>query len=290
MSRLYRFSTASKMIETLTERLAWAHSDKVDMITSGDVQLHNTLSTCSSFQWEADLKRYMLGITRWQALSRQYVNPDALDQFIAKASILKNRRGIAMFRSNEVQMVHRKIPSRRWGSCILTLSYRSLPRPKITLHSRASYLGGLSVLDLTVAHLIAKKVGEQVGVEVEEMAFDWFAESLLYHGIRCIGWAMVDPDMRQRVLTEAERHTHHGVWMNLKHWNKIIAIDEKGTLYRDMTFDSNKRVRRKLHTEVFGPEYGEQFATQEISKHKVAKPLPHLLTSQLTLDSVYRER
>src|SRR3546814_5220622 len=79
-------------------------------------------------------------------------------------SLGKRKRGTAVMRTNLVQKRgNTNRPSRQWGSCMLAISFRRIPVPQITLYSRTSYFGYIGYLDMTAAHVLAKKVSQRVG-------------------------------------------------------------------------------------------------------------------------------
>lgn len=299
MGHFHTFDTAQNLVDSLTEQLAFMdrRDPLADMVSSVDIQRHNVLATADSFDYEFDLKRYWLSRHRWIALTRQYIDSTDLEVFLDKTAMLKHKvRGISVFRTKTVPMRVNKITSRRWGSCILTISYRATPKPLITLHSRASYLGYLAMFDVNVAHVIARLVGERVGVVPEEMGFEWFTETMQYHDFRCIAYVMGSESMRERVLTLAGdeptssqsqfRTEHFGAAGNFKWWEKFEEMDDAGIPYDEMKFNQACRMRRRIHSEVMGNEYGEQFASSVRGCNTFA-PLPHILSTSLDFSSIY---
>src|ERR1700755_2021780 len=95
-----------------------------------EVGLHNVTMGAKSFAWSYDLKRLWMPRSRWTMMVRQYLDPDDLADWKAKIDDrLKGRgRGIAVLRTRTVQGrgTGRNV-RRRWGSCMLDLSFRSNP-------------------------------------------------------------------------------------------------------------------------------------------------------------------
>src|SRR5262245_11988822 len=147
----------TEMHAGLCDKLALAPAETLDMVTSVDVQIHNAIAQADRMEWDFDLKNLWLTKSRWSMMVRQYLDPVELVNWINKTAQLINwgGRGISMMRTKVVQPRGGKAmgnkESRRWGSCMLAISYKAMPAPQITLYSRTSYLGYLSGMDLSVA-------------------------------------------------------------------------------------------------------------------------------------------
>lgn len=301
MIHAYKFKTATDLHEKLTNRLTFASAAEVDMYSSVDVHFLNVIARAESFQWEFDLKDLWLTKSRWSMLARQYINPFALDAWldlIEDRMSRKGGRGMATMRTNQVQprMKQKKV-SRRWGSCMLAVSFRRVPEPQITLYSRTSYLGYLSPLDITVAHTCAQLVSERIGIPVEDMSFVWMAEDLQY-SFKSLAWLFNNPEWRERMeqcdtSDLKQRQAAPGLFLSTKWYETFKKEDENGILYGDMTWGACRRIRRRWHTEVLGVEYASQFVGgKAASQGKVYQPLPSVLSTDLDfscLDKIRRD-
>jgi hypothetical protein len=315
-AHILHYPTVTQAHDALGARLAFGRQrfTHYDWAVGTDVGLDNVTLVADSFKWEYDIKRAWILRQRWKTLARQYVPPSELDRWcdMLPATV---KRGVNVLRAdtdgvdldddgssdysqvmttNTVQgKGSGRGVRRRWGSCILSVSYRHRPIPQITLHSRTSYLGYLSLLDITVAENMAAEASAVVGVPVEDMRFVWNLEMAQFHGFRSLAWIMTDPKMRakfelqrstlDRSLKGGTESMPPGVRRLDDGLRRIERSDERGTLYGDESFSSFARVRRRLHTEVYGYEHGKQFegGTRNRGGKKRFAPLPSVSTSTL---------
>jgi hypothetical protein len=300
--------TVTQAHDLLGRRLAFGTNQftHYDWHSGTDVGLDNLTLVADSFQWEYDIKRVWVLRQRWKTLARQYVNPNELDRWCDMLPATQ-KRGVNVARmaphtfdldddgTPDVQAMTTNTVQgkgegrgvrRRWGSCILSISYKHKPVPQITMHSRTSYIGYLSILDITVAECMAREAADVVGVPVEEMRFVWQLEMAQFHGFRSLAWVMTSPKMR-RMFEELRGKTtlrsHPGVHKLDQGLRRIENSDAEGRLYGDESFSSFARVRRRLHTEVYGYEHGAQFegGTRNRGGKKRFRPLPSCSTSTL---------
>lgn len=269
MLHAFQFKTATDLHERITHKLAYSPADKLDFWSSVDVHFCNVIARAESFQWEFDLKDLWLTKSRWTTLARQYINPHALDAWLdiiedRMSKNSKSSRGMALMRTNQVKpRVMQKKVSRRWGSCMLAVSFRRVPEPQITLYSRTSYMGYLASLDITVAHTCAQLVSERIGVPVEDMSFVWMMEDAQF-SFKSMAYLFNNPDLYPdlqncNTLDKRNQAKAPGLYLSAKWWEVFRKEDENGVLYGDMTWGACRRVRKRWHTEVFGEHYGIPF-------------------------------
>lgn len=299
--------------------LAYAPSDELDTESLIDVSIHNVVAVAHSMEWEFDLKNLWLTKARWNMMVKQYLDPQAVVEWLESCmKVGRKGRGTATLRTRTVQsqgglangMTNRE--RRRWGSCMLSLSYKALPTPTITLHSRTSYMGYLSVLDMTVAQTLGRYVAKLLNLPVETFRFVWMIESIQYHSFKSLAYLLcnADDDIRttgRRVLlkplaslTEEERELAAAPAMKgSRIWlNKVRREDADGVTLGDMNYNTYRRIRRRWHTEIFGYEKAQTFegwsyhkpgtpkAGAEKEYFKAYLPLPHTLVSGLDLSAI----
>src|SRR5687768_17327707 len=194
MIHTFKFSNANDAHEGMCETLMFGDTPDVDYDwTHGtEVGLHNVAIGCESFDWSFDLKRLWIPPSRWTMMVRQYLDKNDLDDCLAKVAdrLVGRGRGIAVLRTRQVQgRGSGRNVRRRWGSCMLNLSYRSNPVPTVSLHSRTTYFGYLAALDMTVAHVFARECGAIAGIAPEDMQFVWTLDLAQFHGFRSLAWA-----------------------------------------------------------------------------------------------------
>lgn len=268
-----------------------------------EVGLHNVGMYADSFDYNFNLARLWIPKSRWSVMARQYIDPDRLEDALAKVEERmagkfkgKKGRGIAVLRTDEHELTDEEMFSdlddqdpeiaelktrmvqgkgtgrsvrRRWGSCMLNLSFRANPVPTISLHSRTTYFGYLAALDIAVAHAFAVRCGQVTGIHPGEMHFVWTLDLAQFHGFRSLAWALGDPqikakmdkyvDDRFRFSPRISEGNRPGFRKALDGYARILKSDRAGTLYGDESFSSFARIRRRFHTEVMGVPYTEQY-------------------------------
>jgi hypothetical protein len=303
----YTGKTLTSLHDEMCASLAYGPAKNMDMVTSVDVQKHNVMGVAESMEYDLDIRDFWLTKSRWTAMTRQYINPVALETWLNSCeNKLKGRkRGVSVMRTNEVQQ--RSGPAkngttrvwRTWGSCMLAIGYRALPRPQITLHSRTSYLGYIGALDLSVAYLCAKLVAERVGIAVEDIQFVWHLEAAQFHAFKSLAYLLDEPDRRAEFMDiqvgvdpahdKALRIEQPSLYISRKWMAAFEKEDAEGVLYGDMNFGQTRRIRKRWHTEVMGYDYGAPFEGgdhRSLSQNKRFKPLPNLEAKDLTFETL----
>jgi hypothetical protein len=280
--RSYQASTMNELHKVMISSLVHAKADELDVISNVDVQVHNVMGYAESMDWDFDLKTLWLTKSRWSMMVRQYLDPEELSAWIEQCTtkIGRKGRGIAVMRTRIVKprggaaTGHTNRETRRWGSCMLTLSYKALPKPQITLHSRTSYLGYIGALDLSVAWMAARYLAEEMGIDVKDISFLWYNEAIQWHNFKSMAWMLCNPDEGLRLkyrrllttppskLTEAETlmlADSPAIRMTRTWLKKVRVEDREGMTYGDMTYNTYRRIRRRWHTEVFGYDHAKKF-------------------------------
>jgi hypothetical protein len=313
--RTYEAETLTDLHTMMTTSLIFAKKEELDVISNVDVQIHDVMGYAKSMAWEFDLKSHWLTKSRWSMMVNQYIDPESLNKWIQLCTekIGTKDRGIALMRTNIVKprggaaTGHKNKETRRWGSCMISISYKALPRPTIHLHSRTSYLGYIGALDLSVAWMCAKYLGHELGLQPEDFSFVWTNEAIQWHNFKCMAYLLnnEDPQSRnlyRRLLTkplmklepdELELlHSSPALTMTRTWLTKVRKEDRDGITYGEMNYNTYRRIRRRWHTEVFGYEHAQKF--EGYSKYKVGEkagqdkeyfkaylPLPNTLIQDL---------
>jgi hypothetical protein len=215
----------------------------------------------------------------------QYLDPDELEMWINKITsrIGRSGRGVAVMRTKVVMPRGGKTnqETRRWGSCMLAISYKALPRPQITLFSRTSYLGYIGALDMTVAWVVARYLAEAMNMEPEDFSFVWMNQAMQWHNFKSLAYLLSNPNptLRKKYRRlmikpwddlEPEEQSliegAPGLQMTRKWMAKVIEEDKNKVTYGDMTYNTYRRIRRRWHTEVWGIDHARKF--EGWSKHK----------------------
>lgn len=280
--RTYEATTMTELHNVMIASLVHAKPEELDVISNVDVQIHNVMGYAYSMDWDFDLKGLWLTKSRWSMMVKQYLDPDELQAWIDQCTtkIGRKGRGIAVLRTRIVKprggaaTGHTNKETRRWGSCMLTISYKALPYPQITLHSRTSYLGYIGALDLSVAWMAAKYLAEEMKMDVKDISFLWYNEAIQWHNFKSMAWMLCNPDpklrkMYRRLLTSGPSKLDKdevrmleespAISMTRKWLLKVRVEDKNRATYGDMTYNTYRRIRRRWHTEVFGYGHAKQF-------------------------------
>ena len=274
--------TLTKLHDQLCTKLIEAPADKLDVISTVDVAIHNTISQADSMEWDFDLKSMWLTKSRWSMMVNQYLDPDELLVWLERCTgmIGKKGRGIATLRTKTVKprggaaTGHTNKETRRWGSCMLAMTYKAVPAPQITLYSRTSYLGYIGALDLSVAWMAARYLASAMGMQVEEFRFVWMNEALQWHNFKSLAFMLNHADEERRdayrrlilkptkKLATAELaiiEASPAITLSRNWMQKLRLEDKQGKTYGDMNYNTYRRIRRRYHTEVHGLEYAQRF-------------------------------
>jgi hypothetical protein len=304
----------------MCESLIHATEDELDVISNVDVQKHNVLAVADSMAWEFDLKSMWLTPSRWTMMVRQYLDPEELQAWIDQCTskIGTRGRGIAVLRTKIVKprggaaTGHTNKETRRWGSCMLALSYKAKPQPTIVLHSRTSYLGYIGALDLSVAWMAARYLAKAMGVPVESFKFVWMNEAIQWHNFKSLAYMLnhTDPKLQKKyrrlMIKPLKKLTSEevtliegspGITLTRAWLRKMMLEDKQGKTYGDMTYNTYRRIRRRWHTEVFGLERAQEFEGWSVYKvgpkageqkefFKAYQPLPHCRIEDLDFKGI----
>ena len=279
--RAYQARTLTQLHDRLCHKLVHATADELDVVSTVDVQMHHVMAAAESMEWDFDLKNLWLTPQRWTMMVRQYVPRQATIEWLEKCTkyIGLKGRGQALLKLNEVKprggAAFGNKESRRWGGCMISVSYRAIPRPTITFYSRTSYLGYLSGLDISVAWMLAKYLAGELGCKVEDFAFVWMNEAAQYHNFKSMAYLLNHPDPEKRrqyrrwIRFSEKKLKGEGDWdyvssrpaiMLSRSWmQRLIAMDQQGLTLGDMTYNTYRRIRRRYHTEVLGYERAQEF-------------------------------
>lgn len=278
--RGFKADSLTELHEGMCRTIVNSRTDQLDMVTSVDVQIHNIVAEARRLDWDFDMKDMWLTPSRWTMMCRQYLDGEDVLAWLERSARLigPGGRGISMLRTKAVNP--RGGPSqgnketRRWGSCMLAVSYKAMPAPQITLYSRTSYLGYLAALDLSVAWMLGRYLGEMMGMPVEDMRFVWYNEAIQYHHFKSLAYFLNHPNEdeqkayrrlmmkseRKLKVKELERIEASPALIYSRRWmQKLLKEDRDGVTLGDMNYNTYRRIRRRFHTEVMGIEYAKGF-------------------------------
>jgi hypothetical protein len=276
MIHSFNFSDPVAAHNAMCEQLVYGDQagTDFDFVHGTEVGLHNVAIHCDRLDFDYNLKKLWVPPTRWTMMVRQYLDPVALADCLDKVEERmgpprrgSDRRGISVVRTRLVQGrgVGRGV-RRRWGSCMLSLSFRALPVPVVTLHSRTTYFGYLALVDMAVARAFGVQAAERANIPLENVQFVWYLELAQFHGFRSLAWALGTPSIKKQLDADVDNRMafspreQPGYRKVLDGYARILKSDRDGKLYGDEAFSSFARARRRFHTEVYGTDYADQFA------------------------------
>jgi hypothetical protein len=280
--KTFKASTMTELHDKMCTFLVEAGDKDLDVISTVDVQRHNIIAQADSMEWDFDMKDMWLTKSRWTMMVNQYLDPDEVTAWVERctAKIGTKGRGIAVMRTKTVAARggaatgHTNKETRRWGSCMLAVSYKAMPRPQITLYSRTSYLGYIGALDLTVAWMLGKTLAKAMGIKVEDISFVWMNEAIQWHNFKSAAFLLNHPEKKRRkryrrlILKPMKKlkpneveelEASPALTLTRKWFAKVIQEDKDGRTYGDMTYNTFRRIVRRYHTEVHGFDYAKEF-------------------------------
>lgn len=279
----------TELHDKMCTALVTAREEELDVISTVDVQIHNVIAEAESMDWDFDMKSMWLTKSRWTMMVNQYLDPEEVTAWVDRCTskIGTRGRGIAVMRTKMVAARggaatgHTNKETRRWGSCMLAVSYKALPAPQITLYSRTSYLGYIGALDLTVAWMLGKTLAEAMGIKVEDIRFVWMNEAIQWHNFKSLAFLLNHPNKKRRkkyrrLMMKSTKKLEPdeikalkkspALHLSRKWLAKVIAEDKAGRTYGDMTYNTFRRIVRRYHTEVHGLDYAKQFEGWSVHK------------------------
>lgn len=266
----YHSPSMTELHEQLCEDMLYGHRQDYDWVSGTDVIKTNVFAEAETMEWECDLSRFWLASTRWTKMINQYLDPDAVREWLdlCEGRQSKKNANRMILRTNTVQPRRGgRVTTRALGSCMLSLSLATEPHPQILLHSRTGYMGYLSVLDWSVAYHVGRLAAERLGLDIASFRFVWFAESIQYHCFRTIAYPLGDKDTRSaftarclELSKEGKLEEFPALHRNWKQYTKWLRADKEGLTYDELsTYRSSQRPRKRFHSQVRGIEYASQF-------------------------------
>ena len=227
--------------------------DRLDFIASIDTVAYDNLLTADSMEFDIDLGRDLwLNKQRWTRLVRQYLDLSDTRTFVDRAADIglgEGKRGVVT--QMPCASVRREAKKHRWGNCMLGFTYRGLRKwageeggPTIAMHSRVSYIAYIGGLDLALAHVLAREIGERIEVPVEEFRFRWFIDALQFHGFKSLPMLFKEDYIED--LEQARLRTKYPTIKIVGRWYDGIVRDaSNGVPLEAQRYGPLKRIRRR---------------------------------------------
>jgi hypothetical protein len=257
------FQTMTRLWHTACYRMLFAEAEKIDRHTGLTACVYDNFLAAESMEFDFDVGRDLwLTKSRFPKLQRDYLDFDRLEGFFWRCEKIATdsaRRGII------TQMHARQATNRvngddqhAWGNCILGFTYHGGKRwskPTFALHSRVSYIAYLGSMDMALAYVLAREVAQRTGIEVEEMSFRWYVDSLQWHGLKCIPYCYAHGLVDDILDTEAyppraypALNATRRSWLVLKkRYDDDVPLDREHNKYGPL-----RRMRTRFHRNLDG--------------------------------------
>ena len=177
---------------------------------------------------------------RWTNLIRSYLDPELTSRFIKAAREIYfevGHKGIVtemQFRGNE-----RSAKKHKWGNCLLSATFRgqldSHIKPTLVFHSRVTYIGYISGLDIALATALASEIGNP-----NNISFKWKIDVAQVHAFKTLPWLYSEPQLFKQVL---EMNTPTA--KRIQKWHDTVLRHEKeGKTIEEEIYGPYRRVRQ----------------------------------------------
>lgn len=186
-----RYKTLTDLWHRAAAKQLFATHEEIDFVASIDTCMYDNLLSCDSMEYDFDMGRDLwLTKSRFTILQRDYLDLYQLQLFLDRCEQIglgESKRGVVtqMF-CKQHKMSEKKY---RWGNCMMAFTFRGgtkYEKPTLVLHSRVSYIAYIGGLDLALAYVLAREIGQRIGLEPEDFQFRWSVDSLQFHGFKSL--------------------------------------------------------------------------------------------------------
>lgn len=274
--RTNHYDTLTDLWHNEAQGMLLAPRDELDYIASIDTIRYSNLLRCDSMEYDFDMGRDLwLTKSRFTVLQRDYLDLYNLESFLDRCEAIglgEAKRGVVtqMF-AKQHSMRAKKY---RWGNCMMAWTYRGGDRygqPTLSLHSRVSYIAYIGGLDLALAYVLAREISERVGCEPDDFAFEWYVDSLQFHGFKSVPYLF---HHRFEPILLGEGNFPSAEYPTLKlvrpWYRQVVEKYAEGVPLEAEKYGPVRRIRKRY----------EQFQN--------GTPLPRVPINQLTLDPLRR--
>lgn len=235
------------------ESMVMATHDEIDFVSGLDVIRYDNLVSCDSMKYKFDLGRDLwLNKARFTVLQREYLELERLESFLERSTEIglgKVKHGVVT--SMPFRAPINRAKKHRWGGCMSSLCFRmsSDGQPVLILQSRVTYITYMGGADLALCQVVAREIGESIGIPVEDFAFRWSCASHQAHSFKGIPYLFRAGLWPLIVDKEARRHYPDSTYPALKlirKWaGKIVDKHERGESLDTEKYGPLRRVRRR---------------------------------------------
>jgi hypothetical protein len=137
------------------------------------------------------------------------------------------------------------------------------------MHSRVSYIAYIGGLDLALAHVLAREIGERIEVPVEQFRFRWYIDSLQFHGFKSLPMLFKE-EFIEDLSKVGLREKYPTIKLVGRWYDGILRDYENGVPLEAQRYGPLKRIRRRY----------QEFVNEDF--------LPSVTVDDLTLSPLYR--
>jgi hypothetical protein len=256
------FDTLTDLWHGTAQSMLFATRKELDYVASIDTMLYDNVLSCDSMKFKFDLGRDLwLTPTRFTVLQRAYINPTEYASFLDRCTEIargEEKRGVVtqMFAHQHARAQKRY----RWGNCMLGWTFRGggkYQQPTLAMHSRVSYIAYIGGLDLALCHVLARDIGDRVGLRPKDFAFRWYVDSLQFHGFKSIPYLFRhNLDGILRGDTPEYPSKDHPTLRLVRRWYGVMVDEhERGVPLEAQKYGPLRRIRRRYSEYLADPNH-----------------------------------
>lgn len=274
--RVENYDTLTDLWHGQAQGMLFAKKKELDFIASIDTMRYDNVLGCDSMAFDFDMGRDLwLTKMRFTVLQRDYLDLSLLSTFLDRCESIglgEAKRGVVTQMFCKAHTMRAK--KYRWGNCMLGYSFRGgnkYERPTLALHSRVSYIAYIGGLDLALAHVLAREIGNRIGLAPEDFAFRWHVDSLQFHGFKSIPYLFRFgfEDTLRDDTDEYPSRKYPTLKLVRKWWQQMEKDYEAGVPLEAQKYGPLRRIRKRY------------------AEHVEDRALPSVPIDMLTLQPLY---
>ena len=258
---VHHYPTLTDLWHKSMERQLFAKKKELDFIASIDTIMYDNMLSCDSMEFDFDAGRDLwLMKPRFTVLQRDYLDLYNLEAFLKRCKEIglgEAKRGVVtQLFAKQHAMREKKY---RWGNCMLGWDFRGGDRygpPTLTMHSRVSYIAYIGGLDLALCYVLAREIGEKIGLAPEEFAFRWNLTSSQFHFFKSLP-LLYSLGYEDLLLHEGEfPSSKYPTIRGVRKWHAGVVRDhEAGISLTEQKYGPLRRIRRRYEEYKGGKRY-----------------------------------
>lgn len=264
------YDTLTDLWHETAQGMLFAPRNKLDFVASIDTMLYDNVLSCDSMKFKFDMGRDLwLTKSRFTTLQRAYIDPDELLGYTTEAGVYvpgfldrctdiikkESRRGVVtqMFARQHARAAKKY----RWGNCMLGWTFRGGGKggtPILAMHSRVSYIAYIGGLDLALCQVLARTIGERVGLKPRDFAFRWYVDSLQFHGFKSIPY-LFRHNLDGLLIGDTPEYPSrdYPTLRLVRKWYSVVADEyHRGVPLAEQKYGPLRRIRKRYEEHVEG--------------------------------------